>query len=97
MQNDKKFYGVSYSPDQDRVIIYIGEMQKLIKKGIELQNIMDDRTKARVTGLNLRYKYLRKLAKESSNVAAAIDSLNQQIKQEAQNEKVNEIIEYTEI
>lgn len=97
MQNEKKFYGATYDSDQDKVLIYIGVMQKLIKKGIELQNIMDDRAKARVTGLNLRYKYLRKLAKESSNVAAAIDSLNQQIKHEAQNGKVNEIIEYTEI
>lgn len=97
MQNEKKFYGAIYDFDQDKVLIYIGEMQKLVKKGIELQNIMDNRTKARVTGLNLRYRYLRKLAKESSNVAAAIDSLNQQIKEETHNGKVNEIIEYTEL
>lgn len=95
MQNDKKFYGVSYNSEQDKVIIYIGEMKKLIKQGIDLKNIIDDRKKARVTGLNIRYKYLRKMARKSGGTE--IEALNQQIKDEAQEGSITNIIEYQEL
>lgn len=95
MQNDKMFYGVDYNTKQDKVIIYIGEMKKLIKQGIDLKNIMDDRKKAKVTGLNIRYKYLRKMAKESGGIE--IEALNQKVKDEAQEGEITKIIEYLEI
>ncbi len=89
------FYGVDYNTEQDKVIIYIGEMPKLIKQGIDLKNIVDDRKKARVTGLNLRYRYLRRNARKTGG--AVVEDLNQQVKDEALSGKVNEVIEYIEL
>ncbi len=75
-------YGPVYDIDRDKIIICTGTIEKLIKCGVKEDDIVDTSKKAIISGLNLRYKTLRKIAKEKGGYKA-IEELNNRIRLEA--------------
>ena len=70
-------FGPIYDVEKDQIIIYEGEFDKLLEKGVKEKYITESHKKAETIGTNLKYQALRKKAKAEGG-SEAVDKLNEE-------------------
>lgn len=81
----RKYFGPVYDPSQDRVTIYEGTSDQLLKAGVNPKYIYECFGRTNAMEFNIRYSFLRAEARKMGS--AMVKSLNQHIEAEVRTDE----------